>query len=335
MENSRIMARINRRGEITSFILKTSGREFAAAPMNVFHMYKDVPRMYDAWDIDANYIEQETTALESVSVSIEKAEGIYAALRVTGVISRSVFTQTIMLAAESGRIEFITRIDWKELHRLLKVAFPADVHAENAINEMQFGYAERPTKRSRQYEKDRFEVCNHRYSALCDNSHGIAVLNDCKYGISMNENALELTLLRAAASPEMRTDNHVHEFTYAVTAFEGTFADSDVVRQGLELNVPVRVICGAPADFSLVQVDRENIILETMKPAENGSGDVVLRFYEAKKAAVTARISTPFDGWRAWLCDLRENRLEEISCEHGVITAAFKAFEIVTIAFVR
>ena len=68
---------------------------------------------------------------------------------------------------------------------------------------MQFGYVERPTRRSRAYEKDRFEVCNHRYSALCDQAHGAAVLNDCKYGISMNGNALELTLLRAAAAPEM------------------------------------------------------------------------------------------------------------------------------------
>ena len=57
----------------------------------------------------------------------------------------------------------------------------------------------------------------------CDGSHGAAVLNDCKYGISMNANALELTLLRAAASPEMRADNKIHRFTYGFTAWEGSF----------------------------------------------------------------------------------------------------------------
>ena len=92
-------------------------------------------------------------------------------------------------------------VDWKEMHRLLKAGFPVNVYAENGINEMQFGFVEHPTHRSRAYDKDRFEVCNHRYSALADGAHGAAVLNDCKYGISMNGNALELTLLRAGTCP--------------------------------------------------------------------------------------------------------------------------------------
>ena len=40
---------------MTSFVLKESGREFAADALNCFHFYKDVPRMFDAWDIDSNY----------------------------------------------------------------------------------------------------------------------------------------------------------------------------------------------------------------------------------------------------------------------------------------
>lgn len=251
-------------------------------------------------------------------------------LAVTGKISHSSFEQKIILTAESSRIEFATRIDWKELHRLLKVGFPIDVFSETGINEIQYGYVERPTKRSRQYEKDRFEVCNHRYSVLCDGSHGGAILNDGKYGISMNDNSLELTLLRAAASPDMRTDNRVHEFTYAFTAFEGPFAGSDIIRQGLELNVPVKVIPSTAADFSLINIDKSNVILDAMKLAEDGSGDIILRFYEAEKAAVSARIRTGLNG-KAWICDLRERKQEEISMENGVMDVTFSAFEIVTI----
>lgn len=102
-----------------------------------------------------------------------------------------------MLAADGRRVDFVTTVDWHELHRLLKVEFPVSVQASEGINEIQFGYLKRPTHRSRLYDSDRFEVCNQRYSALCDESHGAAVLNDCKYGISMKENALQLTLLRA------------------------------------------------------------------------------------------------------------------------------------------
>lgn len=330
MENGHIRAVVNRRGEVISFVLKESGREFASEPMNRLHLYKDVPRMFDAWDIDSNYTEQEIEALAEVSVE-RIAEGLEGVLKVKGRISASGFVQYIRLAADSRRLEFETEVDWKELHRLLKVAFPVEVYAENAFNEIQFGYVERPTHRSKLYDKDRFEVCNHRYSALCDGSHGAAVLNDCKYGISMNENALELTLLRASATPQMRADNGLHTFTYAFTAWEGSFADCDVVRQGYELNVKPPVTAGSRKCFSAVEIAKDNVILDTMKPAEDGSGDIILRLYESKKAAVETSVSVQFGSGRAYLCDMLENIIEELNVTDGTITLPFRAFEIRTI----
>lgn len=334
LENSQVRATVDGRGEVVSFVLKESGREYAAQPMNRFRLYKDVPRLFDAWDIDSNYILQEVKA--ATEVSVEKVgEGLEGVVKVSGRISESSFTQYIRLAADSRRLAFETEVDWKELHRLLKVSFPVDVYAENGINEMQFGYVERPAHRSRLYDKDRFEVCNHRYSALCDGSHGAAVLNDCKYGISMNGNALELTLLRAAACPEMRADNGQHSFTYAFTAWEGTFADSDVVRQGYELNVKPVVSKGAVDRFSAVTVDKANVILDTMKPAEDGSGDIVLRLYEAKKAAAKAEVSLQFGAAKAYLCDMLENIIEEVPVTDGKIVLPFRAFEIKTVRVKR
>ena len=334
LENSQVRATVDGRGEVVSFVLKESGREYAAQPMNRFRLYKDVPRLFDAWDIDSNYILQEVKA--ATEVSVEKVgEGLEGVLKVSGRISESGFTQYIRLAADSRRLAFETEVDWKELHRLLKVSFPVDVYAENGINEMQFGYVERPAHRSRLYDKDRFEVCNHRYSALCDGSHGAAVLNDCKYGISMNGNALELTLLRAAACPEMRADNGQHSFTYALTAWEGTLADSDVVRQGYELNVKPVVSKGAVDRFSAVTVDKANVILDTMKPAEDGSGDIVLRLYEAKKAAAKAEVSLQFGAAKAYLCDMLENVIEEVPVTDGKIVLPFRAFEIKTVRVKR
>ena len=332
MENSQVKAVINEKGEVISFVLKESGREFAADAMNRFHLYKDVPRMFDAWDIDSNYIDQEIEAAKNVAVSME-ADGLEGVLKVTGEISNSTFTQYIRLAADSRRIEFETEIDWKEMHRLLKAGFPVNVYAENGINEMQFGFVEHPTHRSRAYDKDRFEVCNHCYSALADGAHGAAVLNDCKYGISMNGNALELTLLRAGTCPEMCADNRVHHFTYAFTAWEGSFAESDVVRQGYELNVKPVVAGGVVPTFSALTIDKENVILDTMKPAEDGSGDIILRLYESKKAAVlaTVTLSDLLQGEKVYLCDMLENCKEEISVENGEISLNFRAFEVKTV----
>lgn len=333
LENDLVRTVIALNGEVKSFVLKESGRELAAGNMNHFQVYKDVPRIFDAWDIDPHYILQEVEGAYDVKTEVI-AQGAEAILKVTGKISESTFSQYIRLTAGSRRLEFETEVDWKELHRLLKVGFPVNVYAENGINEMQFGYVERPTHRSRQYDKDRYEVCNHRYSALCEHSHGAAVLNDCKYGISMNGNRLELTLLRGAACPDFRADNHIHTFTYAFTGWEGDFMESDVVAQGYELNVPVEVLPGS-VDMSFVSVDKANIIIDTVKMAEDGSGDVVLRLYEAKKASVTAKVKVNLLQYEAYLTNMMENMEEKADVENGVITLDFKAFEVKTVRIKR
>ena len=318
-------------GEVVSFINRESGREIAAGPMNHLLLYKDVPRTFDAWDIDSNYILQPVEIREPASVAVTEAEGLRAVIHVSRKLSNSEFDQDIVLTAGSRRIEFVTHVDWRELHRLLKVDFPVDVQAEEGINEIQFGYVTRPNHRSRQYDKERYEVCNHRYSALCDQSHGAALLNNCKYGISMNGNALQLTLLRAAASPEMRTDNGEHEFTYAFTAWEGSFLDSPVVIEAYDLNTPLQVVHGACETFSAFNTDSENVLIDTVKPAEDGGGDIILRLYEAKKADTVCRLNVNVPVDAAWLCDMLENNQESLETNGGQFRLHFRPFEVKTL----
>ncbi len=332
LDNQYVCAKISSAGEIVSFVRKESGREFAAAPMNRLKLYKDVPRKFDAWDIDSNYIRQELPGAADVCVTAAEEGGVLAGVNVRGTIGDSAFTQHITLAAESTRVEVSMHVEWNELHRLLKVAFPVRVWAEEGINEIQFGYVKRPTHRSRAYDQERFEVCNHRYSALADGSHGAAVLNDCKYGISMNENSLELTLLRAAASPDFRADNGPQDFTYAFTAWDGPFAQSGVVRQGLDLNCPLVVFDGVAGRGTGFACSADNVIADTVKPAEDGSGDLILRLYESMKSAADADIALDaLRGHRAFLCDLCENPQEELPVTEGSVRIPFQPFQIRTL----
>ncbi|MGI6106433.1 MAG: alpha-mannosidase [Lachnospiraceae bacterium] len=332
LENSKVRAAVSGRGEITSFVLKESGREFAAEPMNRLRLYKDVPRTFDAWDIDSNYLEQELPGAADVTVRPAEQGGVLAGVVVSGKIGNSAYTQHISLAENSTRLEISMHVEWNELHRLLKASFPVNVWAEEGINEIQFGYVKRPTHRSRQYDRDRFEVCNHRYSALADESHGAAVLNDSKYGISMNGNCLELTLLRAAASPDFRADNGPQDFTYAFTAWEGSFGQSGVVRQGLALNCAPLVCDGAVGLQTGFTCGCDNVIADTVKAAEDGSGDVIIRLYESQKSSVTAKIGWEgLDGHRVYLCDMLENPIREITPEEGAVTLPFRAFQIQTL----
>ena len=335
IENEFVRAALNSRGEVISFVDRKTGREFAAGAMNRLLMYKDVPRLFDAWDIDSNYILQPVEIEEPVTLTVRQESGLRAVIHLARKVLNSTFEQDIVLDAGSRRLDFVTEVDWHELHRLMKVEFPVAVQATEGINEIQFGYMMRPTHRSRLYDSDRFEVCNQRYSALCDQSHGAAVLNDCKYGISMNGNALQLTLLRAAASPEMRADNGRHTFTYAFTAWEGSFMDSDVVREAYALNVPMVTCSGSCEPFSAFDLDAPNVFIDTVKPAEDGSGDLILRLYEAKRAATACHLNIHVPARKVWACDMLENRQVELPVSEGSVPLDFHTFEVKTLRLER
>ena len=333
LENGKLLVSIDGKGEIQSLIRKADQMEFAAGPMNQLRLYKDVPRLYDAWDIDSNYPLQEVPALREVEIQILR-QGLEAVLEIKGKISHSTLTQHLILAAGEERIRFETEIEWQELHRLLKVSFPTTIHTTEGINEIQFGYVKRPTTSSRDYDKDRFEVCNHRYSALYDGRNGFALLNDCKYGISMPHGTLALTLLRAAAAPEMRSDNGHHRFTYALALWEGSFADSLVFQYGYELNNPLLVREGAVTPSSFASLDQKNVFIDTVKTAEDQSGDILLRLYEAAGCATQANLRIRLTG-EAFETDLLEKGTNRLEQKAGVYPLSFHPFEIKTIRFSR
>ena len=334
LSNGLVSVRLNARGEMTD-CRDAKGHRRIGESANVLKLYKDVPRKFDAWDIDS-MAEQCAAALDGDS-RIELAENTpwRAAVRVTRRVDTSDWTQVISLEAGSTRIDFDTRVDWHEKHRLLKAAFATGIHAEEGINEIQFGYIRRPTHRSRPYDADRFEVCNHRYTALCDESRGAAVLNESKYGVSMLGDEIALTLLRAAASPDPAADQGAHHFVYSYYIWDGAFADCGVVREGYELNVPVTVCEGTAAPFSMMSVDAPNVIVDTVKAAEDGSGDVIVRLYESKHASCDAHldIRLPFASVSA--CDMLENPIETLEAGDGRVALSFRSFEIKTLRLWR
>lgn len=305
LRTGEIEVRLNAQGQMESYTL--NGRQMGAGrPMNVLTMYKDVPRLFDAWDIDSNYREQERFASSACAMNVECACGLTASVSWEGRIGHSSIRQVISVTAGSPVVTFDTTVEWHELHRLLKTAFPVGIRAENALHEIQFGFVERPTHRSRGYDQQRFEVCNHRYTALADNGHGCAVLNDCKYGVGVEQDSIELTLLRAAASPEMGSDQGGHHFRYGFTAWEGPFASSLVVHQGLSFNEPPSVIPGLTSRFSAFSADHPGMIIDTLKPADDGSGDLILRLYESRKADTFFHLRSDLPVLSLRLCDMLE-----------------------------
>ena len=331
LENEYLRLSFNSQGELVRMVDKETNREIMTGPGNRFCLYKDVPGSWDAWDIDSMAEQQPVPTDEPVTMQVIPGNPFVAKIKLTRKLHRSTLTQIISLRQGSRRIEFDTTVDWQESHKLLKVAFPVNIHANEAIHEIQFGHLRRPNHRSRPFDADRFEVCNYKWSALAEENCGVAILNDCKYGISVSGNSLNLTLLKSSLAPDATADKGVQTFTYALYVWNGSFAESNVVREAYELNCPLMVLPGSAGEASLFNLDASNIILETVKPAEDGSTDIILRMYESKRMSTRCTLITTLPVVKATQTDMLENIQQQLSLSEGKVTLDFRPFEVKTI----
>ena len=333
LENEFLRVEFDPYGQITSLFDKEAGRELAADACNSFRMYKDVPSACDAWDIESTYTATPVELAEKAKLEVLAAGPLVARIGITRRLHGSAMRQEVSLRRGSRRVDFATVIDWQERHKLLKVAFPVNVHANEAIHEIQFGHIRRPNHPSRQFDADRFEVANQKWTALAEENRGCAVLNDSKYGVNVLGNTIALTLLKSALAPDMVADRGRQAFTYAFYAWNGSLAESGVVREGYDLNVPVLAAAGNAEEGSLLTVDAPNIVIEAVKPAEDGSGDVVVRMYESKRMATRCTLRTGLEVRGVTETDLLENETGGLRCEDGAVRLEFRPFEIKTLRF--
>ena len=253
------------------------------------------------------------------------------AIAVTRNLHHSTMKQIIMLKKDSRVLEFKTEIDWQECHKLLKVDFATNIHTEELLSETQFGYVKRPTHKNRPYDADRFEVCQHKWSALCEGGRGIAILNDSQYGIGAKESTMSLTLLKSSQEPARDADKGIQTFTYGIMPYAGAFANSDVVRESYQMNCPPMVIRGEKEEKNLFTISPQNAMIETVKSAEDGSGELVIRLYETMNSGTNCRLDFGFPVKEVYRCDMLENPKEELAVTENSITFPIKAFEVLTL----
>ena len=280
LENPYFRCVINENGELVSVKKPGSDVEYLAGAGNRFLLFKDVNTCYDAWELGSMYENLPVELDEKAKITGQMVTST-ATLEIEKQLPNSVLRQTVLLRDDAKYLEFITEIDWQEKHKLLKVAFPVNAYANEAYHEIQFGYVKRPVHRSYQTDKDRYEVCNHRYTALTDGAHGAAVLNDGKYGVNVVENEIRLTLLKSAMMPDQTADRGKQECIYAFYPFDGAFTDSDVPQQAMDLNETPIFASACDALGPIFLPDAKNIIVDTIKPADTVENALLVRAYEA------------------------------------------------------
>ena len=326
--------RFDETGRIASMFDKDARREVFQDGQtgNAMRVFEDKPIYYDNWDIDNFYTEKFWEVTDLKEFTWTENGPVRATLHLVRNFSHSTICQDIHFYANLRRVDFVTTVDWHEHQSLLKVFFPANVHTDQATFEIQYGNLTRKTFSNTSWDRARFESCGQKWCDVSEGHYGVSVLNDCKYGHSVKDGCIGLTLIKSGIEPNPVTDQEVHHFTYALFPHQEGWQAGGTVRQAFFLNQPALVTAGGTADAgeSLASVDVPNVVLETIKQAEDGDG-VILRMYECENALtpVTLTWAKPFTSAEAENCI--EQKTGEVEVSGNQIRFTIKPYEVKTI----
>ena len=338
MENRYFILEFNEKGQFSRIYDKTAERELLAPgqPGNVLMTYEDRPHNYDAWDIN-NYYKEKSWEVDAVSgCRVIESGPVRGAVQIEHPYLNSRIVQTIYLYRDTPRIDIRTEIDWNEHLILLKALFPLDIHAEEASFDIQYGNVTRPTHSNTSWDFAKFEVCSHKWLDVSEWGYGVSFLNDCKYGSSVSEGVVGLTLLKSPLYPNPEADKEHHAFWYSVYPHKGGWREGETVKEAYSLNNPMtaHVKEGAagslPSNWSFMETGAPNIIIEAVKEAED-SRAVIARIYECYNQRTQTNLACGLPVQKAVQCDMLENEEEVLPMENGRIRISFKPYEIKTV----
>lgn len=322
------------KGHMTSIFDKEFEREVVMEGMaaNQIRIYEDKPIYFDNWDIDMYYTEKSWPVDDLTRMEWVEDGPVRTTLEVEYDCSTSKILQKIHFYGDTRRIDFETVVDWKLHQHLLKAEFPVDIHADEATFEIQFGNVKRKTHTNTSWDKARFESCAQKWMDFSEGHYGVSLLNDCKYGHSVNNGVIGLTLLKSGVEPNPNADVEVHEFTYSLYPHGGSWQAAGTVREAYNLNQPAYAVCGGEEGraYSFASVDKDNVILETVKQAEDGCG-TILRMYECENARTKVVLTVPAGTAKAYSTNLLEEIEEELAVKDGKVCFTIKPYEIKTI----
>ena len=223
-------------------------------------------------------------------------------------------------------VKFDTAVDWHEDLKMLRADFVPTVFADNVTCNIQFGNFDRTTHEDDKVQWAQFEVCAHKFVNLDGEDYGFALLNNGKYGHRAKNGFLSLALLRAPQFPDPTCDRGVHNFSYAIYPHKEKLRDTDLMAKGYCFNNPVEIIPNALNLDTIAKFDMKDIIIETIKVAEDEKG-IIIRAYEAYGDEVNAQLSLSFEAKALYECDMLENKEKTLKSK----TLTFAPHEIKTI----
>lgn len=248
------------------------------------------------------------------------------------------------LRREEKALRLKLTLDWKGQGTRIRLRIPGNMNVRDVYFEIPFGVVRRTPYRNRQTARGEWPA--HRFVAMEDGDKGIALINKGVAGVEQDGNGITTTLIRAYGDAEgvwirpseISCQYGKQTFEFMIVPYVGTYQDAGIVRMAQQFNQPLQVWPGMCklnlSETSMFEIDKENLVLSTIKRDWETGEELVIRVYETTGVQTTGRIR--ISGLKcAELSDMAENKGRHLECQGDCFTVEFKPFEIKTIRVKR
>ncbi|MGC8971608.1 MAG: alpha-mannosidase [bacterium] len=251
----------------------------------------------DTWSHNIFRFKDEVGRFSDAKIKVSEIGPVKGTIKVENYYNKSKLIQEFTLYRTLKLIEVKVSIDWHEQLKMLKLKFPINVDNPIATYHIPYGFITRPCNGE--------EEPGGEWIDIGDGEYGVSLINNAKYSYDVDSNILSLTVLRSPVyahhipreldpNEDYRyIDQGEQEFTYIIYPHRGDWKDASTVKLAESLNNPPIVFVDyrhsgvLPSEQSFISVDRENIIVTTIKEAED-TEDIILRAYEVSGNQTTA-----------------------------------------------
>ena len=198
-----------------------------------------------------------------------------------------------LLYAGARTLEARVALDWHEHLKILKFSFPVDVQNPRPTYEIAYGYKVRKAEGEEDPGQRWIDLSGQRAGG----EYGLAVINDAKYGYSVQDNDMRISIARSAVFAQhdprkldpngeyIWQDQGEQTFRMLLAPHSGAWQDAGIVRLAEEFTAPVPVVYqgihpgNRPLSASFLSVDAPDVVVSVVKKAEEGD-DLIIRCYE-------------------------------------------------------
>ncbi len=298
IENRFLRAEIDEEsGAVIKLTDKRSGKNFAGEKLGRAIICNDIKN--DTWAHAVTEFNDEIGSFGSGKCEVIENGPIRATIKSAVKYNNSVFIRYYSLYSESDSLFVKCRLNFDEEYKLMKLCFETALQEPSVTYSMPYGFIEKNANSQ--------EEPSHAWTDIHDkNGAGLGIINDCKYSFCACGSDLRMMAARGCAyldhfgqkyrDGEMRfLDKGEQEFCYEIVPHTENI-NSYLFKRSELLNTPLSVQQEThhdgtlPEVFSAINIDKENIVVTAVKPAEDSDG-IILRIVECSGERTKAKIS--------------------------------------------